>query len=482
MPSRTANWLNTALLLVGVVTAFRVVALSLSEIDLFVDESQYWLWGQNLDLGYFSKPPLAAWVIRLTTELAGSSSPFWVRLPAPLFHGATAIILALWTKREFGPRPAIWVAVSYVTLPIVAVGSTLISTDTIMAPFFALALLYYSKLRDTGALRDALLVGVMVGLAMMAKYAGVYFLLGAVLAAIFLPSYRITVANALALLIAVLVVISPNIYWNIAHDLTTLEHTLDNVDWVRTESTGARLNFANLAEFLANQFLVMGPILFTVLLYLIWKAPANIRGLLLFSVPVIALVCFQALMSRAYANWAFAAYFAATLVVVPWLLANHVRWLWAGLALNGSITLLLPVLTIFADDIILKGDRPLFIRYLGRDEFSQQVFDLAEQNAPVSIVASSRDVLADLYLTGRDLDVPVYSTAPRGRPRNYYQQTYPFVAEQSARVLFITNQNAPNCNGSALTALATFDTAGMAYERSVFRAFLLEPDCYDVIR
>lgn len=482
MPNRTANWLATALLLVGVVTAFRVVALSLSEIDLFVDEAQYWLWGQNLDLGYFSKPPLSAWVIRLTTELAGSSSPFWIRLPAPLFHGATAIILAFWAKREFGPRPAIWVAVSYVTLPIVAVGSALISTDTILAPFFALALLFYSKLRDTGALRDALLVGAMVGLAMMAKYAGVYFLLCAVLAAAFLPSYRISAGNALALLVAVLVVISPNIYWNISHDLTTLEHTLDNVDWVRAESTGVQLNFVNLAEFFANQFIVMGPILFAVLLYLIWKAPAKIRGLLLFSVPIVALVCFQALLSRAYANWAFTAYFAATLAVVPWLLANHGRWLWTSLAFNGFITLLLPVLTIFADDISLKDERPLFIRYLGRDEFSQQVFDLAEQNAPVSIVAASRDVLADLYLTGRDLDVPVYSTAPRGRPQNYYQQTYPFVAKQTDRVLFITNQNTLTCNGASLPALATFDTAGMAYERSVFRAFVLEPDCFDVIR
>ena len=74
-------------------TLLRVLALAVTPTDLFVDEAQYWFWGQNLDFGYYSKPPLIAWLIRFVTELANSSEAFWVRLPAPLLHGITAVLL-----------------------------------------------------------------------------------------------------------------------------------------------------------------------------------------------------------------------------------------------------------------------------------------------------------------------------------------------------------------------------------------------------
>ena len=73
-----APWLRPALLCVAAVTAARLVALGFNRTDLFVDESQYWLWGQSFDFGYYSKPPLIAWVIRLSTRPcpATGSSPF----------------------------------------------------------------------------------------------------------------------------------------------------------------------------------------------------------------------------------------------------------------------------------------------------------------------------------------------------------------------------------------------------------------------
>lgn len=482
MPALKTNWQTTALLIVAVVTGFRLVALWFSNIDLFVDEAQYWLWGQNLDLGYYSKPPLVAWVIRAVTDLVNSSSPFWIRMPAPLFHGATALILAVWAKREFGHHAAIWVAAAYVTLPIVAAGSVVMSTDTIMAPFFALALLFHSKLVETGLIRHAILAGAMLGLAMMAKYAGVYFLLGAGLAALLLPTYRMSVANFIALVVAATVVLSPNIFWNLANDLTTLDHTLDNVDWVRSDTGGLNLNPGNLAEFFASQFLVMGPILFGTLLLLLWKLPENARGYLLLSVPIIALVCVQALLSRAYANWAFAAYFAATLAVVPWMLLHAKRWLWAGIAFNIAFTLAIPTLTVFAEKIRIDPETPLLIRHLGRDEMSQQILDLAQKNGPVLIVAYNRDVLADLFLTGREMGIPIFSTPPRGRAKNYYQQTYPFVADNRSTVLFVTSSSNLACNDIPVPELKRFDAAGTAYAKSNLAAYLLAPECQKAIR
>jgi 4-amino-4-deoxy-L-arabinose transferase-like glycosyltransferase len=73
------------------------------------------------------------------------------------------MILAATAARLGGPRTAIWVAASYVTLPMATLGSLLASTDTIMAPFFAAALYFHTRLAETRALRFAALAGAMPG-------------------------------------------------------------------------------------------------------------------------------------------------------------------------------------------------------------------------------------------------------------------------------------------------------------------------------
>ena len=72
-----------------VITALRIVALIISPAELGPDEAQYWVWSRTPDFGYFSKPPMIAWVIGLTTSVFGNGE--WaVRLGAPLLHLGTA--------------------------------------------------------------------------------------------------------------------------------------------------------------------------------------------------------------------------------------------------------------------------------------------------------------------------------------------------------------------------------------------------------
>ena len=51
----------------------KLIALNFTNFNLFGDEAQYWLWSQDLDYGYFSKPPLLAWVIALYSSVFGDS-------------------------------------------------------------------------------------------------------------------------------------------------------------------------------------------------------------------------------------------------------------------------------------------------------------------------------------------------------------------------------------------------------------------------
>ncbi|MDW4551530.1 glycosyltransferase family 39 protein [Defluviimonas sp. D31] len=473
MPERE-GWLPRAALVVGALTLARIVALWFNRTDLFVDESQYWLWGQRLDFGYYSKPPLIAWVIRAATELAGSDAPFWIRLPASLFHGATALILGAVAARLFSARAAVWVAVSYATLPMVALGSLLISTDTIMAPFFAAALYFHLRAAETGRARFAALAGFAAGLAFLAKYAAVYFLLGAAIATI-VPAARLPARSWLAMLAAFAVAILPNVAWNLGHDLTTVEHTMDNVGWVREESWLASLNPGGLAEFLLAQFGVFGPILFGALLWGYARpGSATVRGLAAFSLPALVIVSVQALLMGAQANWAVAAYFAGTLIAVPLLLKSAPRLLAVSLAVNGAVAVLLPVLTVIAPAPEWQG-RPLAARYVGRADLSRQIIAAAKDAGAETVVIDNRDMIADLFHTGAGSGLVFRTPQPDGRPASYYEQNFP-LADDAGEVLFVT-VDPPVCGGEAAERFAEIDTTGGAHFHRQLTAYLVPAEC-----
>src|SRR5579862_3922796 len=74
------------------VTALRLIWLAASRTGLYPDEAQYWFWAQHPAFGYYSKPPLVAWLIWLTTAAFGDSE-LAIRLSAPLLHAAAAGIV-----------------------------------------------------------------------------------------------------------------------------------------------------------------------------------------------------------------------------------------------------------------------------------------------------------------------------------------------------------------------------------------------------
>jgi 4-amino-4-deoxy-L-arabinose transferase-like glycosyltransferase len=78
--------------LLGLLLVVRVSAILLSPLNLYADEAQYWRWAQSLAWGYYSKPPMIAWVIHATTSVFGDSE--WaVRIAAPFLHTAASGIV-----------------------------------------------------------------------------------------------------------------------------------------------------------------------------------------------------------------------------------------------------------------------------------------------------------------------------------------------------------------------------------------------------
>ena len=398
---------HIALAVIAALTALRIVVLFLSPLDLYPDEAQYWWWSQNPAFGYFSKPPMIAWIIWLTTAIFGDNE--WaIRLGSPLLHGLTALFVFGIARRLIDDaRTGLWSALAYLTTPGVSYSSGIISTDVPLLFFWAAALYGLVRALDDRRWRWVLLMGVAFGLGLEAKYAMFYFLLCAGVAAIVSPAVRRVVLSGrgLAVLVIGLMLLLPNVLWNAAHHFPTVAHTESNADW-----SHARYSIVGLAEFIGGQFGVFGPLLMVGLLIGLWRlgrGPDRDEGaaiLAAFCVPPLVLIIVQSFISEANANWAATAYVAATPLAV-WALIGlwRSRLLWASFAFDGLVLVVLALIWMSPSFANAIGQGNAFKRMEGWEQLGNAVADRASQGRYPVIAAANRSIMAEL----------LYYAAPR---------------------------------------------------------------------
>lgn len=328
-----------------VMTWLRIEALRLSPLGLYFDEAQYWMWSRSFDWGYFTKPPLVAWVIGATTAVFGDAE--WaVRLGAPLAHAVAATALFVLGRSMYGAWPGFWAGFGWLMLPGVWFSSSLISTDAMLLPLWAIALLAMWRMVATRAWVWAAVLGIAIGVGAQAKYAMFYFFLCTALAAWWLEPVRQALAQGRGVLATLLslIVIAPNLIWNVQNGFVTARHTADNA---RLDITDM-FNLDELLEFIGGQAGVIGPIIFLVLIWVLWRAARRSEGLsteekflLAYILPPFIIVSGIAFISRANANWAAVAYPALLLLVTGSLFssASGRRWLMIATAVNAAIGL-----------------------------------------------------------------------------------------------------------------------------------------------
>ena len=332
------------------VTAYRGLSLYFDGLDLYVDEAQYWTWAQKLDWGYYSKPPVIAALIALTTAACGDGA-FCVKSGALLLYPLVTLLIWATARRLFGGQVAIWSALAFLLLPGVSLSSLIISTDVPFFLFWTLALYAYLRAIEEPAASENgrwtwwLLAGAAAGLGLLTKYTMVIFALSVLLHLALTPALRRHFRNPrlYAAVVLALLVFAPNLWWNAQNGWPTLRHTED-ISHLNGE---AGLHWNHLSEFLGGQFGVMGPVFFAAWLALTlwrprsWYADERYRFLACFALPFLGLISLQALAGRANANWGAMAYASATIFLVALLLQRGRTTLLAvGLGLN---LLLMPI-------------------------------------------------------------------------------------------------------------------------------------------
>lgn len=449
-------WLPLFVVLVGCVTVARLVGLHLSVVDLYLDEAQYWAWSRDLAFGYFSKPPMIAWIIAASQAVCGSGEAC-VRSASPIFYFGTSLTVFAIGRALYDEKTGFWAGLLAIAAPGVVFSARIISTDVPLLFFWALALLGFVKLRSGGTAWWALLVAIGLGLGLLSKYAMVYFVAGLTVAAIFDPYSRRLVRSP-ALLLAILVgflMLAPNVAWNIDNGFLTFRHTGDNA------SGDFTLDLTEGLEFLAAQFAVAGPIVFAVLLVLIARlrstdlTPSD-RMLIAFSLPPLLTITVSAFLGNSNANWAVTAYISAFVVTAAVLVrAGRYGLLVASLVIGFAAQSALLVSDTMADRLAYPDpiDDDVYRRTMGGENLGRQVAEIAARSGADAVVAESRADIATLIYYLRDTDVGVYSWPPRNSPRNHFELTRPLTAESAGSLLVVTRCHDESRFATGFTAI-----------------------------
>lgn len=403
-----AAWRRTfwiALAAIAAITALHIAILVTSPLQLYPDEAQYWWWALTPDLGYFSKPPLIAWIIRLTTFLFGDRE--WaIRLAIPILHGGAALLVFAIARMVYpdNARVALWSALAYLTTPGISYSSGLASTDPPLLFFWALALFAFLRALQSPGWRWHILCGMAVGLGILAKYAMVYFAIGAVLAMAARPDVRKAMVHGrgIALAVVAALVLAPNLVWNATHGFPTVAHVQTNAGWNHLQ-----FNPVHAIAFLAGQFGVFGPVLMAAWFAAIWRIarsrtnPTNEAVLCTFSLPPLILIALQAVIAEANANWAATAFVAASPLAVAEIFRRWPRWsLPASFALHGTVLALLCAILVQPAIADRLGLGNVFKRQEGWKELADRVAARADGVFPV-VAANNRSVMAELLYYAR---------------------------------------------------------------------------------
>jgi 4-amino-4-deoxy-L-arabinose transferase-like glycosyltransferase len=443
--------------------ALRLAAIYAARTDLVSDEAQYWTWSRELALGYFSKPPMIAWIIRGTSAVCGDGAAC-IRSASPVLYTLAALVTYLTGRTLFGERIGFWSAIVLDTLPGVSYSSLLITTDVPLILFWTVALYFWVMLVREKSMRYAVLFGAAVGLGLLAKQAMIYAVLCAACHAVISREARAALKSGRGIVatLVVLAVFAPNIVWNAEHGFPTVKHTGANIGWQYPY-----VHPLQLLEYIVVQFGVFGPILIVVLARTAWREiaePQDTRKALLlcFSLPVLAILTAQAILSRAHGNWSATAYPAATILVTAVMIELNRRILFAiSLCLHLVAAVLLAIAPAFARQWSMFERVQFLSQVVGWHGVADAVRTKLNEDHYAVLLVDSRDLAAELLYYLRDSKVRLFVWPSGPSPTDHYEMTRAYTSGAPEPVLFVSLKRCPR---SLLASFREVDDLGVVSE------------------
>ncbi len=196
-------------------------------------------WGLAWQWGYYKHPPLPAWIVAFSESLVGKNALALI-LPSVLSIALCYLALGKLARQLLQPKLAVialFLSSTSLFYQLWAVG---FNHNVVQIPLWAwtITCLYQALMRDAKA--DWLILGMVYGLTLLAKYTAVLLIPPAILFVYLTPSVRqrIHVTHLLLLLLGMLVMVSPHGLWLIQHHFESFHYASTRLsearDWGRS--------------------------------------------------------------------------------------------------------------------------------------------------------------------------------------------------------------------------------------------------------
>ena len=440
----TNRYAIVALLLLVVV--YRLVCIHFTGLPLFYDEAHYYFWSLSPEFGYFSKPPVVAWLIQLSTAVLPVSE-FSVKLFAPVLYGASALLVMAIGTECYDRSTGALAALLFISMPLVSFNSLFITTDAPLLFCWSLASWFAIRAIKRNQWIDWLATGIATGFGLLSKYTMVLLPLSLFLYLLTSREHRQLLGSPrswLGLVLAVLIYL-PNLWWNQQHAFISFQHTQEISQLDRS-----LLHPSRLFEFIGGQLLAFGIVAMFFFVKLALQKQRYLhqptRFLLFLTLPGLLGFCLLSLLSRANQNWAAPVYVSASVLAAHMLLGR--AKLWSALALGLNVLVMSgfyhyhSVQSLAGIEINRRNDP--YHRLLGWRELGNQLSHWQQRYPQAQLLAEKRKLLAyfGFYSTPRFAGhVAIWN--PHNRVSNQYHITANLSDADTGPYLFVSEHPLP---------------------------------------
>ena len=433
---RAIHWAIFALL---VLTLYRLWFVT--RMELVPDEAYYWLWSKHLAASYRDKGPAVAWTIALGTWLFGDTV-FGLRFFSVLLAAGTGWQLFSLARRLYDDRTALWCLLVAAVLPLFAVGSILMTIDSLSVFFWAWAANVLWTAVASRKVWHWFGLGVLIGVGFLAKFTNGMQIACIGLFLLWSKPHRplLLSRQTFAMCLAFGLTSLPILVWNL------------QTGWVHAQAlhsrSGVRGSFGihplELLRFIGGEAGVLSPLLLIgmviAVIGMVRHHRVEERAQLLLSqfLPVYAVVLGFSLNKAGKENWpAPALVTGIILLVVYWreLVERVPRRRWgviAGLAVAGGMTFFLHCSDLFSLPARFKPLR----RAQGWESFASHVQEARTRYRPTLLIGNhySKASMMAFYLP----DHPQTYVATEEYGKSQFSLWPPYKVEPGTRALFVT--------------------------------------------
>ena len=228
--------------------------------------------------------------------------------------------------------------------------------------------------------------------------------------------------------LVLVIILLPNIYWNINNGWITLSHTSDNANL-----KNLNLNFGEPLKFLLSQIFMVGPVLFFSFFYIFksFRLDFENKFLLIFSLPIIIIVLIESFLVRANANWAAPALISLFILFFRLVIEKKKSLIIINFSVNYIVAVFLFV------SILTSSDSKIFDRVRGVDGFVKEVLKKAGNK---DLVISDRIIFSNVSYEIRERPNKIYMPHRSGEIiTNHFQMISPLSKTQQNDFYLIGN-------------------------------------------